>query len=276
MRVYRHHPTPQSISDVDAYERVIRAVRTIDAMPDRERRFLMAGQGSWLAKLGNVWTWHDANAQHDTVLDPLERVVVHRKTRHAPAFADPVVRDPDMPPTPRRIRDAALGVATHRRMRMHSVDQNKGTRRDQFVPAASRYVPKKEPDPPREVFRPSRKDISDAMIAGAWFAALALRAENVCEFEKSRDAYRRGKSKTTWVDDQRIVAMHARGASLKTIGGSLRGGKLNAEQVEVRIRQIARSLSEIANGRSRPHDQGNGSDRRKSPRADMEARGSEA
>jgi len=97
----------------------------------------------------------------------------------------------------------------------------------------------------------TRAAIADAEIAGAWFAALALRPENIAEFEHAVIAFRRGRRQHAWVDDQRIVAMHARGASLKTIGTNLHGGKLNVEQTEARCRAIARSLAEIAN--RRPH-----------------------
>lgn len=93
----------------------------------------------------------------------------------------------------------------------------------------------------------TRAAIADAEIAGAWFAALALLPENQAEFEHAVAMFRRGKRREAWVDDQRIVAMHARGASLKTIGTNLHGGKLNAEQVEARCRSIAASLARIAN-----------------------------
>lgn len=100
---------------------------------------------------------------------------------------------------------------------------------------------------PRKVAPLSRAAIADAEIAGAWFAALALLPENIDEFRHAVLAFRRGKRREAWVDDQRIVAMHARGMSLKTIGTNLHGGKLNAEQVEIRAREIAKALARIAN-----------------------------
>lgn len=113
-------------------------------------------------------------------------------------------------------------------------------------------------EPPRQedvedwVFRdpPSRAAITDADIAGAWFNALALLPENIDEFMHAAEAWRRRKRREPWVDDQTIVAMHARGASLKTIGTNLHGGKINEHQVEGRIHGIAGRLADIANGRA--------------------------
>lgn len=119
----------------------------------------------------------------------------------------------------------------------------------------------------------TRAAIADAEVAGAWFAALALLPENIAEFQHAVSAFRRGKRREAWVDDQRIVAMHARGASLTTIGTNLHGGKLNAEQVEARCRAIASRLSDIANGRCGPDAGRNGADRGKPSRAHLEARG---
>lgn len=94
-----------------------------------------------------------------------------------------------------------------------------------------------------------RSAIADVEIAGAWFAALALRPENADEFLHAVEAFRRGKRKEVWVDDQRIMVMQARGRTLKTIGENLHGGKFNAEQIEGRIYDIAFALAEIARGR---------------------------
>lgn len=111
---------------------------------------------------------------------------------------------------------------------------------------------------------PSRSAIADAELAGGWWAALALLPYNVAEFNIASDLYRRGKRKQPLVDDQRIVVMVARGKTLKTIGENLYGGKLNDEQVEGRIREIAIALANIANGRSVPHRAGYGSPRQTS------------
>ena len=118
----------------------------------------------------------------------------------------------------------------------------------------------------------TRAAIADAEVAGAWFASLALLPWNAEEFNHAVAAFRRGARASPWVDDQRIIAMHARGASLKTIGTLLHGGRLNADQVAARIGEIARALADIANGRSCSNDRGKGAPSRKPPRASSGAR----
>lgn len=111
----------------------------------------------------------------------------------------------------------------------------------------------------------TRAAIADAEIAGVWFASLALLPENAAEFKHAVAMFQRGRRAEAWVDDQRIVAMHARGKSLRTIGENLHGGKLNVEQTEARCRAVAQSLAQIANRPIGAHVRGYGSPRQ-SPR----------
>lgn len=114
-----------------------------------------------------------------------------------------------------------------------------------------------EGDGPRPRPILSRADIADAEIAGAWWAALALLPENIDEFRHSAEAFRRGKRSSPWVDDQRIVAWHARGVSLRSIGANLEKGKLSEYEVETRIKRIATDLAQIARKCSRQDGRGN-------------------
>ena len=188
------------ISEADVLRRTLTAIRTLKAMPDRERRFLTSGSKSFLATLGSVLTWHDANAHEDTKLEPLERVC-----------EGPV----------------------------------------RYMSPTSRYVPEKEQEGSREQQRPSRADISDAMIAGEWFAKLALLPENIDEFEARVDLYRQKKRRSPQVGDQEFMTWLSLGWTLKSIGERL---KLNENQAERRGHEISRNLWRIANGTARVCD----------------------
>lgn len=93
---------------------------------------------------------------------------------------------------------------------------------------------------------PSREAIADAEIAGGYWSALARLPENIDEFRAAKNAYRWGRRPVPWVDDQRIVAWHARGVSLRSIGAKLEKGKLSEHEVETRIKRIATDLANIA------------------------------
>lgn len=103
----------------------------------------------------------------------------------------------------------------------------------------------------RDRWHPTRAEISDAMIAGEWFAKLAVLPENVDEFEKRLGLYRASLARTAQVEDQRILVWVASGLSLKLIGERL--GR-NEHQIERRIAEIRNSLWQIANGTARLAD----------------------
>ena len=93
---------------------------------------------------------------------------------------------------------------------------------------------------------PSSDEISDAEIAGEWFAKLALLPENVEEFERRVVEFRSGKRKVAQVTDQFIMTSLALGYSLWSIARH-NEVKLDERQLERRINEISRSLFRIAN-----------------------------
>lgn len=95
---------------------------------------------------------------------------------------------------------------------------------------------------------PKRTEISDALVAGEWFARLALLHENYADFERRILEFRAGSRPTPQVDDQRFLTWYAQGWSLKNIGQRL---GLNEHEAERRLYEIARSLWRIANGAAR-------------------------
>lgn len=106
--------------------------------------------------------------------------------------------------------------------------------------------PRDEHDTPPERYQPKRAEISDALVAGEWFAKLAITADNVREFADRLDDYRTGRERSPQVKDQRILEMFVRGYGLKTIGGRF---KLNEHQIERRLLEIRTTIAAIANGR---------------------------
>lgn len=159
------------ISEEEVFARTLTAIRTLKAMPDRERRFLLAGtKAAWPATLVE---WSDLLAQAEQTPDDIE---------------------------------------------------------------------------PREKITPKRSEISDALVAGEWFAKLALLPENVDEFHRVVEGYRAGRLKTPQVEDQRFLTLHSQGWSLKLIGSRF---KLDENQAERRLYEIARNLWRIANQTAR-------------------------
>ncbi len=106
-----------------------------------------------------------------------------------------------------------------------------------------------EADRPRDP-KPSRAQVSDAMVAGAWFSCVAIIPENVSEFENRIELYRLGKRKSAQVDDQRILSWLAFGWSIQSIAQH-RDIETDEHQVERRINEISRNLWRIANGTAR-------------------------
>lgn len=98
---------------------------------------------------------------------------------------------------------------------------------------------------------PSRAEVSDALIAGAWFARLALLAENIDEFEGRVAEFRSGKRRNPQVEDQEIVSFVAFGWSFYAIGKRL---DVDGQQAENLYFSIARRLFDIANGRTKLAD----------------------
>lgn len=92
---------------------------------------------------------------------------------------------------------------------------------------------------------PTRAEIADAMIAGEWFARLAILPKNVREFEGCVARYRAGWIKSPRIEDQRIVSWVAFGFSFKAVGERIR---TNEHEAERRFSEIVDDLWEIANG----------------------------
>lgn len=167
-------PRAPYISEADVFARTLTAIRTLKAMPDRERRFLASGtKAAWPATLVE---WSDLLAQAEQTPDDIE---------------------------------------------------------------------------PRERITPKRAEISDALVAGEWFAKLALLPVNIDEFEKRVEGYRTGVYKSPQVDDQRLLTLYSQGWSLKLIGQRF---GWNDQQCERRFNEIARNLFLIANKTARYAD----------------------
>jgi len=167
-------PRTPYISEAEVFSRTLTAIRTLKAMPDRERRFLASGtKAAWPATLVE---WSDLLAQAEQTPDDVE---------------------------------------------------------------------------PREKINPKRSEISDALVAGEWFAKLALLPENIEEFEQCIEAYRTGMAKTPQVRDQKIVTLYSQGWSLKLIGQRF---GWNENQCERRLFEIARNLWRIGNKTARYAD----------------------
>lgn len=115
-------------------------------------------------------------------------------------------------------------------------------------------------DAPPPKFRPTRKQIDDAMIAGEWFARLSIVTDerydpkskrlvkNCDQFALRIEAYRRGEAATPLVDDQKILTWVAKGWSVRVIGQRF---TMSEDEMGTRIDEIAHSLSSIANGYAR-------------------------
>lgn len=162
------------ISEAEVFSRTLTAIRTLKAMPDRERRFLASGtKAAWPATLVE---WSDLLAQAEQTPDDIE---------------------------------------------------------------------------PREKINPKRSEISDALVAGEWFAKLALLPENIDEFEQCVEAYRIGMAKSPQVRDQKILTLYSQGWSLRLIGQRF---AMNDQMLERRLNEIARSLFRIANRTARYAD----------------------
>lgn len=167
-------PRAPYISEAEVFARTLTAIRTLKAMPDRERRFLASGtKAAWPATLVE---WSDLLAQAEQTPDDIE---------------------------------------------------------------------------PREKINPKRSEISDALVAGEWFAKLALLPENIDEFEACVERYRIGKVKSPQVDDQRLLTLYSQGWSLKLIGQRF---TMNEHECERRLNEIARNLFRIANKTARYAD----------------------
>jgi hypothetical protein len=98
---------------------------------------------------------------------------------------------------------------------------------------------------------PSAEAVSDCLVAGEWFAKLALLPENIDQFEHRVEEMRTGKRKSAMVDDQIIVMLYAQGWSLRMIGIRFRW---NEDQTERRLFEVARHLFRLANGTARYAD----------------------
>jgi hypothetical protein len=173
-RIYTVPSRMPYISEAEVFARTLTAIRTLKAMPDRERRFLASGtKAAWPATLVE---WSDLLAQAEQTPDDIE---------------------------------------------------------------------------PREKINPKRSEISDALVAGEWFAKLALLPENIAEFEACVERYRTGKVKSPQVDDQRLLTLYSQGWSLRLIGQRF---AMNEHECERRLHQIARNLFRIANKTARYAD----------------------
>jgi len=169
---YAIRPRPRApvISEDEVFARVLTAIKTLKAMPDRERRFLMAGTKSgWVQTLVE---WSDLVAQAELPKDELD------------------VRD--------------------------------------------RYEPK-------------RAEISDAIIAGEWFARLAIIPRNVSEHDHQMRLYRAGFVKSRLIRDQVILDLWSSGWSTFHIGAHSRI-RMSEKEVLARFKIIADDLWKIANG----------------------------
>lgn len=163
-------PRAPLITEAEVFARVLTAIKTIKAMPDGERRFLIAGTKSgWVQTLVE---WSDLVAQAEQPKD-----------------------DVDV----------------------------------------------------RERYHPKRAEISDAIIAGEWFARLAIIPRNVSEHERQMHLYRAGLIKSRLVVDQVILDLWASGWSVFLIGGHSRV-RMSEKEVLARFKIIASDLYEIANG----------------------------
>lgn len=107
--------------------------------------------------------------------------------------------------------------------------------------------PKAEDTPPPRPRDPTRKQISDALLAGAWFSALQRLPENADQAIDRLEEYRRGDRANAFVDDQKLLDWLAHGWSVAAIaqhGGTFK----NEREVEIRINVVAHWLCQIANG----------------------------
>jgi len=163
-------PRAPLITEAEVFARVLTAIKTIKAMPDGERRFLIAGTKSgWVQTLVE---WADLVAQAEQPKDDVE---------------------------------------------------------------------------PREVYRPKRAEISDAMIAGEWFALLAIIPRNVSEHERQMRRYSSGLVNSRLVVDQLILDLWASGWPVDYIASHSRV-RMSEKEVLARFKIIAADLHGIANG----------------------------
>jgi hypothetical protein len=173
-RIYTVPSRMPYIPEAEVFSRTLTAIRTLKAMPDRERRFLASGtKAAWPATLVE---WSDLLAQAEQTPDDIE---------------------------------------------------------------------------PREKINPKRSEISDALVAGEWFAKLALLPENIAEFEACVEAYRVGRAKSPQVQDQKILTLYSQGWSLRLIGQRF---GMNEQMLERRLNEISRNLFRIGNKTARYAD----------------------
>lgn len=114
--------------------------------------------------------------------------------------------------------------------------------------AQAEITPDEDTRPQR--FKPTRAQISDATVAGAWWAQLVLMSKgNVDEFLDRSDLYRAGRVSSRLIFDQRIVEAYAVGFSVKAIGE--REGRKSEHEIYRNLYRVARDLWSIANGLAR-------------------------
>ena len=179
MRRSRTFTAPRYIPRIpedEVFARVLSAIRTIKAMPDAERRFLMAGKKSgWVQTLVE---WSDLVAQAEQPKDDFE---------------------------------------------------------------------------PREKHHPKRAEISDAIVAGEWFALLAIIPRNVSEHERQFRLYQAGIHKSRLIVDQVILDLWASGWPVDYIAAHSRV-RMSEKEVLARFKIIAEDLWKIANGTAKLAD----------------------
>jgi hypothetical protein len=187
-------------------------------------------------------------------MEPLECVEKRRRQRSV-VLSEAAPRDLSMPPMPEvapdvvydRLRKSKAGLAMH----SAPLDNRPVLEVERDIVRSGRPIPKRDEDGHSERQEPTRAEISDVLVAGEWFAKLALLPENIDEFEHRVEKYRTGATKSPQVADQRLLTLHAQGWGLKLIGSRF---GLNADQTEKRLLEIARNLFRIANGTARYAD----------------------
>lgn len=243
-------PRAPYISEAEVFARTLTAIRTLKAMPDRERRFLAAG--SKIAWVQVILERGDENAQASTDFEPLQRVIKKHRAPRQELAPEPPPREG--PPLPQLARDGILANVAKRSasLETHAApleNRPDGSAKIAYQPAS--VAPCRDEEQPRERVHLKRADIDDALVAGEWFAKLALLPVNIDEFEKRVEGYRTGVYKSPQVDDQRLLTLYSQGWSLKLIGQRF---GWNEHQTERRFNEIARNLFLIANKTARYAD----------------------
>jgi hypothetical protein len=123
--------------------------------------------------------------------------------------------------------------------------------------AVKNGVPPRDDEEEQEREEPTRKAYSDMLIAGEWWAKLALTVPyagdpgNIDEFERNVEKYRRGEAKNCFVKDQIFLLLLSQGWSLYSIGKRF---KLNDDETHERYFAIAQNIFYIANRKARLAD----------------------